>query len=188
MSINPRNSLHLTEKLSEFVERITIIPCAILGLAMVTVVAIGVIARYVMQNPISWSEEVSRFFMNWMALLGVSIAIRRRSHLSLLYFVSKSPVIVQRVITFLLDSLIMVFLYFLTIYGFKMVIAARMQIEPATGIPMNYPLLCVPLCGILAIIQLILKMLIDLLSWRKSNRLSECKLTCCKKIRAKYRN
>ena len=119
------NSSPLVERLSEFVEWITILPCIILGGAMVTVVAIGVIARYVMQNPISWSEEVARFFMNWMALLGVSIALRRHSHLSLLYFVSKTPIIVQRIAKLLSDCLILVFLFFLSFSGIKMVIAAR---------------------------------------------------------------
>jgi TRAP-type C4-dicarboxylate transport system permease small subunit len=162
------NSSPLVERLSEFVERITILPCIILGGAMVTVVAIGVTARYVMQNPISWSEEVARFFMNWMALLGVSIALRRHSHLRLLYFVSKTPIIVQRIAKLLSDCLILVFLFFLSIYGIKMVIAAEMQIEPTTGIPMNYPLLCVPICGVLAVIQVIFQIIIDLLSWRRS--------------------
>ena len=115
--------------------------------------------------------------MNWMVLIGVFIVICRCSHLNLLYFVSKTPLILQQLIKFLSNSLIMVFLCFLTTYGFKMVIAAKAQIEPTTGISMSYPLLCIPLCGILAIIQLILKMFIDLLSWRKSNRLSECKQT-----------
>jgi len=162
------NSSPLVERLSEFVERITILPCIILGGAMVTVVAIGVIARYVMQNPISWSEEVARFFMNWMALLGVSIALRRHSHLSLLYFVSKTPIIVQRIAKLLSDCLILVFLFFLSFSGIKMVIAAKIQIEPTTGIPMNYPLLCVPICGILAVIQVIFQIIIDLRSWRRS--------------------
>jgi len=162
------NSSPLVERLSEFVERITILPCIILGGAMVTVVAIGVIARYVMQNPISWSEEVARFFMNWMALLGVSIALRRHSHLSLLYFVSKTPIIVQRIAKLLSDGLILVFLFFLSFSGIKMVIAAKIQIEPTTGIPMNYPLLCVPICGILAVIQVIFQIIIDLRSWRRS--------------------
>jgi len=162
------NSSPLVERLSEFVERITILPCIILGGAMVTVVAIGVIARYVMQNPISCSEEVARFFMNWMALLGVSIALRRHSHLSLLYFVSKTPIIVQRIAKLLSDCLILVFLFFLSFSGIKMVIAAKIQIEPTTGIPMNYPLLCVPICGILAVIQVIFQIIIDLRSWRRS--------------------
>jgi len=162
------NSSPLVERLSEFVERITILPCIILGGAMVTVVAIGVIARYVMQNPISWSEEVARFFMNWMALLGVSVALRRHSHLSLLYFVSKTPIIVQRIAKLLSDCLILVFLFFLSFSGIKMVIAAKIQIEPTTGIPMNYPLLCVPICGILAVIQVIFQIIIDLRSWRRS--------------------
>lgn len=156
------------EKLSAGIERMTILPCAILGGAMAAVIAIGVIARYVTQNPMVWSEEVARFMMNWMALLGVSIGIRRHSHLGLYYFVSKTPVYVQRLARLLSNSLIIVFLFLLSIYGFKMVIAAKTQIEPTTGIPMNYPLLCVPLCGILAIIQLTLQMFLDLISWRKS--------------------
>jgi TRAP-type transport system small permease protein len=167
MFINAQKDLLLhIERLSEFVERITMLPCVILGGAMVAVVAIGVIARYVMQDPISWSEEVARFFMNWMALMGVSIAIRRRSHLGLLYFVSKTPLILQRLIKVLSNSLIIVFLYFLTAYGFKMVIAAKAQIEPTTGISMSYPLLCIPLCGILGIVQLTLQIVLDLLNWR----------------------
>jgi TRAP-type C4-dicarboxylate transport system permease small subunit len=103
-----------------------------------------------------------------MALLGVSIALRRHSHLSLLYFVSKTPIIVQRIAKLLSDCLILVFLFFLSFSGIKMVIAAKIQIEPTTGIPMNYPLLCVPICGILAVIQVIFQIIIDLRSWRRS--------------------
>jgi TRAP-type transport system small permease protein len=169
MATTGQEKLPMTiEKLSKGVERITILPCAILGGAMAAVVVIGVIARYVMQNPMVWSEEVARFMMNWMALLGVSIGIRRHWHLGLYYFISKTPFHVQRLAKLLSDCLIIVFLFLLSIYGFKMVTAAKMQIEPTTGIPMNYPLLCVPLCGILAIIQLTLQMFLDLVSWRKS--------------------
>ena len=147
------------------VEKLVNVACVLLGGAMVVVVISGVIARYVMQNPMAWTEEVARFLMNWMALLGVSIATRYRAHLSVLFFVSQLPTWLQRLIKFITDCLILVFLYFLTVYGFKMAIAAKAQVEPTTGITMDYVLLCVPLCGLLTLIQLSLQMLVDLFRW-----------------------
>ena len=49
-----------------------------------------------------------------------------------------------------------------------MAAAAEGQIEPTTGITMNYILVCVPLCGLLMFIQLGIQMIIDLLSWGTS--------------------
>jgi TRAP-type C4-dicarboxylate transport system permease small subunit len=163
-------SLHLIGRLKEFVERITILPCVILGGGMVAIVSIGVISRYVMQNPLPWSEEIARYLMNWMALLGVSIAFRRNFHLSLLFFISKAPILMQHSAKIFSNCLILVFLFILSFYGIKMVIAANAQIEPTIGIPMNYPLLCVPVCGIMSIIQVSLQIVNDLLIWKNHGR------------------
>jgi TRAP-type C4-dicarboxylate transport system permease small subunit len=77
------------EMVASVIEKITMVPCVVLGGAMVAVVMSGVFARYVARNPMPWTEEVARFLMNWMALLGASIATRYRGHLGLLYFVQK---------------------------------------------------------------------------------------------------
>lgn len=156
------------EKVASVIEKITMVPCVVLGGAMVAVVMSGVFARYVARNPMPWTEEVARFLMNWMALLGASIATRYRGHLGLLYFVQKFPMPLQRLSKLFMDVLIMVFLYLLTTEGFKMAAAAKGQIEPTTGITMNYVLICVPLCGILMFIQLGLQMIIDLFLWGTS--------------------
>jgi TRAP-type C4-dicarboxylate transport system permease small subunit len=156
------------EKVSTILEKMTMIPCVILGGAMVAVVMSGVFARYVVQNPMPWTEEVARFLMNWMALLGASIATRYRAHLGLLYFVQKFPITLQRLSKLLMDILIMVFLYILITEGFKMAAAASGQVEPTTGVTMNYILICVPLCGILMFVQLGLQMIVDLFRWGTS--------------------
>jgi len=150
---------------ADLVETLANVPCLILGSCMVLVVISGVIARYVIQNPMSWTEEAARFLMNWMALLGVSIVTRHRAHLSVLYFVCQLPLWLQRLIKLVTDCLIMVFLYLLIVYGIRMVIDARLQIEPVTNITMNYILLCVPLCGVLTLIQLSLQVLVDVIQW-----------------------
>ena len=156
------------ERLSTFVERLTSVPCVILGGVMVVVVISGVFARYLLQNPMSWTEEVARFLMNWMALLGASIATRYRAHLGLLYFVQKFPMSLQRLTKLLMDTMIMVFLYLLTVEGFQMAVSAKEQIEPTTGVTMNYILICVPLAGLLMMIQLSLQTVVDLFHWGTS--------------------
>jgi TRAP-type transport system small permease protein len=156
------------ERLGGVVEKMTSVPCVIIGGAMVVVVISGVFARYLFQNPMSWTEEVARFFMNWMALLGASIVTRHRAHLGLIYFIQKIPLPLQRLTKLLTDGLIMFFLYLLTVEGFQMAVAAKGQIEPTTGITMNYILSCVPLAGLLMIIQLALQMIVDLFHWGTS--------------------
>jgi TRAP-type transport system small permease protein len=157
------------EGLATVIEKTTMAPCVILGGAMVAVVMSGVFARYVLSSPMPWTEEMARFLMNWMALLGASIATRYRAHLGLLYFVQKLPLPLQRLAKLFMDILIMIFLYFLTVEGVKMAAAAKGQVEPTTGMTMNYILICVPLCGLLMFIQLALQMIVDGFHWGSSH-------------------
>jgi TRAP-type transport system small permease protein len=139
--------------------------CVFCAGVMTAVVLLGVGARYVMQSPISWTEEVARYLMVYLALVGVSIVTRRRAHLGVLYFVTKFPLLLQRLVKFATDAAIMVFLYYLTVYGIKMVAAAKTQMEPATGITMDYVLLCVPICGALTMFQLAIQIIYDFSLW-----------------------
>ena len=146
-------------------EKATRITCVALGGSMVAVVTSGVIARYVMRNPMVWTEEIARTLMIWTAFLGISIAVRQRSHLGVTLLVVRMPTSLQRLVKLFTDGLTMWFLYVLTAYGFRMVETGKAQIETATGISMSYFFICVPLCGLLTMIQLGVVILIDLLRW-----------------------
>jgi TRAP-type C4-dicarboxylate transport system permease small subunit len=54
-----------------------------LMVALVAAVSWQVISRYVFSSPSSWTEEVARFLMIWIGLLGASYAFRTRVHLGL---------------------------------------------------------------------------------------------------------
>jgi len=51
--------------------------------ALVAAVSWQVISRYVFSSPSSWTEEVARFLMIWIGLLGAAYAFRTRVHLGL---------------------------------------------------------------------------------------------------------
>ncbi len=54
-----------------------------LMVALVASVSWQVISRYVLSSPSSWTEEVARFLMIWVSLLGAAYAFRTRAHLGL---------------------------------------------------------------------------------------------------------
>lgn len=146
-------------------EKVTRITCVAMSGCMVAIVTSGVVARYLMQNPMVWTEEISRTLMIWTAFLGISIAVRKRSHLGVTLFVVRMPMSLQRLIKLFTDVLTMWFLYVLTVYGFRMVETSKGQIETATGISMGYFFICVPICGLLSMIQQSIITLIDLSRW-----------------------
>lgn len=47
---------------------------------MTVVIALQVIFRYVLNDALSWSEEVARYMMVWMTFLGIPIASYKLSH------------------------------------------------------------------------------------------------------------
>jgi TRAP-type C4-dicarboxylate transport system permease small subunit len=55
----------------------------VLMIAMVASVSWQVISRYVFSSPSSWTEEVARFLMIWIGLLGAAYAFRTGVHLGL---------------------------------------------------------------------------------------------------------
>ena len=54
-----------------------------LMVALVASVSWQVISRYVFSSPSSWTEEVARFLMIWVSLLGAAYAFHTRAHLGL---------------------------------------------------------------------------------------------------------
>lgn len=160
-----KESLSFIDRIAGILEWATKLSCVVLGGGMVVVIISGVIARYVMQNPMVWTEEIARVLMIWTALLGISIASRQRSHLGVTLLVLKLPIQLQHLVKLITDGLTMWFLYVLTVYGLRMVETSKVQIETATGISMSYFFICVPLCGLLTMIQLGVVMLIDLSLW-----------------------
>lgn len=54
-----------------------------LSLAMVASAMAQVVARYVFNAPLVWSEELSRYLFIWLAFLAAWLAWRRREHLGI---------------------------------------------------------------------------------------------------------
>jgi tripartite ATP-independent transporter DctM subunit len=57
------------------------IPAAILVIAEIVILFAGVIARYVLHQPLIWSDELASMLFLWLAMLGAAVAFRRSEHM-----------------------------------------------------------------------------------------------------------
>ena len=149
------NLLSVTRKFCDSLDRITGWICVSLCLLMTVVVLLGVFFRYVLLDPISWSEELSTFMMVWVAMLGASMGIRRGRHVGVSYVVDQISLLKKnkRRISITVNFLILIFLYVLVKEGLSLALFARNQISTALGLSMFWPYFGLLVGGVVTAIQ-----------------------------------
>lgn len=117
-----------------------IIKAAILILFVVIIFAVAyqVISRYVFQAPPSWTEEVARFSLVWLVMLGSSVCIRKSRHFNVDYVTQLMSQKTIYILTIALHVLIVFFLSVGLYYGTMVMARSFYIISPALQIPMAY--------------------------------------------------
>ncbi len=67
--------------LEKFLIRLVEIPAALLVFVEVVVLMMGVIWRYVLHQPLIWSDELAGILFLWLAMLGSVISMQRGDHM-----------------------------------------------------------------------------------------------------------
>jgi TRAP-type C4-dicarboxylate transport system permease small subunit len=101
--------------------------------------------------------------MIWMALVAASISMKRHEHVGVGFILERLPMPIGRAVKILTDLAVAFFLVVLTYQGWIMALDARVQVSPALGIPMFWPLLSVPISGFFMLVQLVLRMAANLM-------------------------
>lgn len=122
--------------------------CAINLVIIVIVVLLGVFTRYILHNALSWTEEMTRFLIVFLGLVGAALALGKNGHSSIDVFVDKCPVWLQMVFKVISSSTIAVFAAIMVIYGVKLAFSSGAHAE-ILPIPMWIPLSSVPLSGVI---------------------------------------
>jgi TRAP-type C4-dicarboxylate transport system permease small subunit len=101
----------LNSRLGAFEQAIAAIMLGVVFL----IIAIGVIARYIVNMSIPWVEELSRFLFIWIGYLSSCYAFAERRHMVLEVFFERMPEKLQHAIS-LGQSVILQFLFLLMIF------------------------------------------------------------------------
>lgn len=138
--------------------------CVALMVLLVLDVWLGVIARYVLPISVTFTEELARYLMIWMALLAVSSGISHREHIGVLMIFQKFPPRVRKWLAVLYDLIALGFFLVIFFYGIGMVERGFSRFTMIDGIPKAYPFLGVPLAAAFSCVQLVLVAIHDFYS------------------------
>ncbi|MCM3568479.1 TRAP transporter small permease [Neobacillus mesonae] len=122
---------------------------------MTFLVIIQVFFRYVLEKPLTGSEELARFTMIWLVMIGSTVVLRNKSHIAVEFFVELFPTVIQkgaRIITYLL---IFVFAIILMVDGYQLAMTSMSQISPATRIPNGYIAMSIPVSGFISALYML---------------------------------
>lgn len=148
------------EDFGDWLGKITLFVVIILTGILVITVLTGVFFRYIIRDSLSWTEELARYLMIWAALLAVSVGIKDKEHVGIQLLIKQFPPRITKLITFVVYIITIVFLGVLTFKGYQVADRAKSQLSLALNISMYWPLMSIPVSGVLAIIQQLIQMVL----------------------------
>ncbi len=128
--------------------------------ALVLDVLWQVFARYLLNSPSSFSDELARFLLIWVGLSGAALATGKNLHLALDIFTSKiTDEGWKKGLEVLVQLLIMLFALLVMIVGGLRLTYITFSLEqhsPALGIPVGFVYLIIPITGLVIMIYSLL--------------------------------
>ncbi len=155
------NLRQISEKLSLLSEKVVYYTLVVMMIVMTLAVIVQVFLRYVFSFSLSWSEEVARYLMIWVAFLGGSLALQKGLHIGVELFLVRVSSRTRRWVSILSKMFILIFLIYLTIGGLKITWAVRDQSSPALLFSMAYAYLSAPVGGFFMALQTIHSLIED---------------------------
>jgi TRAP-type C4-dicarboxylate transport system permease small subunit len=127
---------------------------ALIGLVVLMVAAVSwqVISRYVFSAPSSWTEEIARFLLIWIGVLGAAYAFRTGVHLGLDVLPKKLSGMPQAALKHFSLSVVMLFSVTVLIIGGGSLVSLTWELRQYSavlGLPMAFVYSVIPLAGLL---------------------------------------
>jgi len=144
---------------------------AILLVAVIAMNLAQIFFRYVVVDPLSWSEETMRYSTTWMVLLAGSSALFRGEHMVISLFDSVKSQQIRNIARQLVFLSIAAFCVLLMWEGFPAAIRNYDQASPAMQIPMVIPYLAIPVGAGLMLIKILCLMVLPENAFRNEEQM-----------------
>ena len=129
---------------------------AALMAAMCVLVFVGVFFRYVLLEPISWTEEVGRFCLVWVSFIGTYLAHRRSQHIAVTVLVDHLAPARQRHVRIAVSALLAAFMVMLMVQGTAYTTAFVSYYSPILELPLGMVYAALPVAATLILIAIVL--------------------------------
>ena len=134
-----------------------------LVVVMVLLVLWQVVARYLLNNPSSFSEALTRYLFVWLVLITSTYAFGSRDHMYIAALNDKLKGKAKTIVNILIEALTILFAGCVMVYGGSII--TRMQIvslDSSLHIPMGVVYGVIPVCGVLIVFYCICNIIEEL--------------------------
>lgn len=132
------------DKLIKVTYKIVLASVIAIGLVMLVVAWAHVFCRYVLNDSLTWSEELLKILLVWFCLLSTTIIAVQREHVSIVVFKEMMPKKVNLSLTFISQVLMLAASIIVLIIGIDFVLVAGSRMTPALRIPYRYTYSAIP--------------------------------------------
>ena len=111
-----------------------------------------VFTRFIMNDPSSFTDELARYLLIWLGLLGAAYVTGQNMHLAIDYLLNKTNFNVKTKLEYMINILIFLFAFFVMVIGGANLVSLTLyleQISAALQIQLGYVYIALPLSGIL---------------------------------------
>ncbi len=117
-------------------------------LLIVLLTAAQVFSRYILKNPLGWTEELVRFVFIWSIFMGAVIASKNRQHIRVETFHKYLSNSVNTFIEIFVNISIVIFFIYIIPPAFRYALYAYHIKSTASEISMFFVYISLPLCGV----------------------------------------
>ena len=132
------------DKLIYAVYKVVLAAVIFIGLVMLVVAWAHVFCRYVLNDSLTWSEELLKILLVWFCLLSTTIIAVQREHVSIVVFKQMMPLKVNHTLTFIAQVLMFIASVIVLVIGIDFVMIAGSRMTPALRLPYRYTFSAIP--------------------------------------------
>lgn len=135
--------------------------CALLLAFMTCLAVYQVLARYVLRDPSTVSEDLLSFSFVWMSLLATALVFGERDHMRLSFFVEKMNRDMQLCLSVFAELLILAVAVIVFLFGgMGFMKVGAMQMSPTLAVTMDWIYAVIPLSGLLIVLYSVVNIVV----------------------------
>lgn len=131
----------ILDKIIWLLEKIVMV---FLGVAII-IIAFQIFFRYVLENPLWWSEQTARCLFIWMMMLSVPIIFRRKGAVAFDLLVNAMPEKIRDIIHIAAQCVVLFFSVSYCYYGIELCIQTGNRIISGIEVPQNLMYIAAPI-------------------------------------------
>ncbi|EGL81747.1 Tripartite ATP-independent periplasmic transporter DctQ component [Caldalkalibacillus thermarum TA2.A1] len=121
---------------------------------LIVVVMLQVIFRFVIHQPLAWTEELARYCLVWLTFLGAAYAMSARAHVGVEFLINLVPLGVRKGMVLLAALVSLIFFLIIIGQGYELMQRSMTQLTPVLRLPMGIVYSVIPLSGLIFVMNL----------------------------------